>query len=103
MRVTIIETDDDNWFRCDYCGALTSLDDARAHGDDFTLCPDCSGAFVARLKACHHEWEPELARDEYGDAGHCCRRCGWFIDVELAMSLMPFVCDGYVPVEGDAA
>lgn len=103
MRAPIIETDDDNWFRCDHCGALTALDDARSHGDDFTLCPGCSVEFVAHIGACRHQWKGEIVLDEHGDAGHCCARCGWFVDVDLAMDLLPFICDGYVLIEGDAA
>lgn len=95
--------DDDNWFRCDHCITLVALDDARPHGDDFTLCPDCSAALVADIKACHHQWEPEPVWDAYGDEGHCCRRCGWFVDVDLAVTLLPFICDGYVPIKGDGA
>ena len=95
--MTLIVCDDDGLL-CGHCGASTPDDKIVYHGEDYCLCPACSEKFIAHIDACHHEWDRADVTDDYGDAGHCCKRCGWFIEADLAVTILPFVCDGYVEV-----
>ena len=94
----MIEAMDDDALICCRCGRCERDDKIVYHGEDYYLCPPCSAKFIAKIESCHHDWGRDDVMDEYGEVGHCCGRCGWFVEKDWAMITLPFICDGYVEV-----
>lgn len=84
---------------CEACETVVPFEDLVSHVDVY-LCRKCSDAWRAEFDVCLHRWEPHRA---YGEEGRYCTRCAGFVADEMAASLFPLICDGWVDVEEIAA
>lgn len=89
------DEDDDDMAVCEACDARVPFETMTSHGGGVYLCAACTDAAAAEFHACDHRWE-DGEFTEHGEPAKFCTRCSGLIDHEWAMSLFPFICDGWV-------
>ena len=67
----------DDFDTCEICDKHAAIESMTSCGDGGWMCPACAAERAKEFAACNHSWQP--ARDEYGDPGQYCIRCGHIV------------------------